>query len=140
MSGGGRVALRERHRTPHDAALDPARARGSFAAGLALQAWQGAGANERSGFFEKYASELGLNIDQYKQDLTSKAVTEKINRDRSTAQKFKATSTPTFVLNGQVLPESASVNADEFKRTVEQALKDAGYKLDEPAQSDNKQQ
>ncbi len=104
------------------------------------QAWQGAGANERSGFFEKYASELGLNIDQYKQDLTSKAVTEKINRDRSTAQKFKATSTPTFVLNGQVLPESASVNADEFKRTVEQALKDAGYKLDEPAQSDNKQQ
>lgn len=99
------------------------------------QAWQSAGANERSGFFEKYASELGLNVDQYKKDVSSKAVSEKINRDRSTAQKFNATSTPTFVLNGKVLPESASVNADEFRKTVEQALKDAGYKLDQPAET-----
>jgi protein-disulfide isomerase len=92
-------------------------------------AWQSAAVEERGRIFETYAQQLGLNVGQFTQDLSSPAVTEKINRDRATAQKLNASSTPTFVLNGQLLPEQVSVNGDELKKTVEQALRDAGHDL-----------
>lgn len=93
-------------------------------------AWQSAGVDERGSIFEKYAQELELNIDQFKQDLSNPAINEKINRDRATARKLGATSTPTFVLNGQVLSEQTSVNGDELKKAIDKALEDAGYNLD----------
>lgn len=94
-------------------------------------AWQSAGVDERGSIFEKYAEELKLNLEQFKKDLSSPAVNEKINRDRASARKLGATSTPTFVLNGQVLSEQTSVNGDELKKAVEKALRDAGYNLDQ---------
>ncbi len=96
------------------------------------QAWQSAGVNERSGFFEQYASSVGLNLDQFKKDLTNSDISDKIKRDRAMAKTFNANSTPTFILNGQVLPETASVNPEELKKAVIKALEDAGYNLEEP--------
>jgi protein-disulfide isomerase len=64
--------------------------------------WSTASVGDRGKLFENYAAQIGLNVDQYKSDLTSKDITEKINRDIATGKgTFKASSTPTFILNGQ---------------------------------------
>lgn len=94
------------------------------------QAWSSASVGDRTGIFEGYAQAIGLNMDQFKSDLSNKDVSQKIERDRATAKTLGATSTPTFVLNGQKLPEATATNADELKAAVEEALIEAGFKLD----------
>jgi protein-disulfide isomerase len=89
-------------------------------------AWSGVPVDQRGAVFEGYASELGLNIEQYKKDITSKDITNKIGRDKSTAtQKFGVDSTPTFVLNGQVIKGQDAVKADVLATKIEEALKAA---------------
>ena len=76
------------------------------------QSWSNASVGDRGKVFENYAAQIGLNLDQYKADLTSKDITEKINRDIYTGkQVFKASSTPTFILNGKKIENSELVNA-----------------------------
>jgi protein-disulfide isomerase len=92
--------------------------------------WGEASANARTGIFEQYAKDLGLNIDEYKQALSSSEVNQKIDRDRSSAQVFDTNATPTFILNGEKLPEAVSTSPDQLKSAVKDALEKAGYKLD----------
>ena len=66
-------------------------------------AWSSAAADQRDGFFASYAEEIGLNIDQYRSDLTSKKVTEKISRDQALGRKMKVDSTPGVLLGGEKL-------------------------------------
>ena len=71
--------------------------------------------------FEDYATELGLNIDQFKQDVASQSVLDVINADVKIGQDIGAQSTPTFVLNGQVL-ESPPQNIEGFKALIDAEL------------------
>jgi protein-disulfide isomerase len=88
--------------------------------------WSNVPVDQRGAVFEGYANGIGLNIEQFKQDLTSKDIATKINRDKSTAtQKFGVDSTPTFVLNGQVIKGQDAVKADVLATKVEEALKAA---------------
>jgi protein-disulfide isomerase len=89
--------------------------------------WRDKSVSDRGAAFEQLAQSIGLDMNRYKQDLSSKLVSEKINRDRATARTINATSTPTFLLNGQKLPEDVSVNGDRLKEAVKQALEAAGY-------------
>jgi protein-disulfide isomerase len=52
-------------------------------------------------FFLKYATELKLNIDQFKNDLNSAVVKDRVNSDLKEAEAIGVDSTPTFFLNGQ---------------------------------------
>ena len=52
-------------------------------------------------FFLKYATELKLNIDQFKNDLNSAVVKDRVNSDLKEAEQIGVDSTPTFFLNGQ---------------------------------------
>jgi len=73
--------------------------------------WSSASVGDRGKAFENYAAQIGLNLDQYRTDLTSKDLTEKINRDIYTGkQVFTATSTPTFILDGKKV-ENANLAA-----------------------------
>lgn len=84
--------------------------------------WSGASASERTQIFENYAQQLGLNLDQYKSDVSKQEITTKINRDISTGRNnFSVNSTPTFILNGQKI----SSNADELRKAVREAVQAA---------------
>jgi protein-disulfide isomerase len=88
--------------------------------------WGPVPVDQRGAVFEGYASQLGLNIEKYKQDTTLKDISTKIARDKSTAtQKFGVDSTPTFVLNGQVIKGQDAVKADILAAKVEEALQQA---------------
>ena len=52
-------------------------------------------------YFLNYAKELKLNIDQFKNDLNSAVVKDRVNSDLKEAEQIGVDSTPTFFLNGQ---------------------------------------
>lgn len=93
-------------------------------------AWQNADSNNRGGIFEGYARELGLNIDQYKADLTKPEISQKIKFDQALGRKAGANSTPTFVLNGRTLSNDKWNSAEAFDKTVSGELKKAGFTLE----------
>jgi protein-disulfide isomerase len=71
--------------------------------------------------FEKYAVEAGLNIEQWKQDVKSDEVKEKINDSYSEAVSLNLQGTPSFFLNGKSigLPRGYEL----FKKLIEEELK-----------------
>lgn len=71
--------------------------------------------------YNGYAEELGLNIDQFKQDFSSASVNATINADIRAGQEIGATSTPTFVLNGQKLEELPRDQAG-FNKLIDDAI------------------
>ena len=81
-------------------------------------AWRDTATSQQK-LFESYAEELGLNMDQFRKDYTSKAVADKIRRDETSAKEFDATGTPTFVLNGEKIQNPADIAA------IEKVLNDA---------------
>lgn len=70
--------------------------------------------------FESYASQLGLNMDQFKTDRDSKEVGEKINKDYQSGVASRVNGTPTFFLNGKKIDNPRSY--DQFKTIIIQAL------------------
>lgn len=71
--------------------------------------------------FEGYASQLELNLEQFKTDMKSAGVADVINADIKAGQAAKANSTPTFVLNGQKI-EKNPTSQDEFKKLLDDEL------------------
>ncbi len=71
--------------------------------------------------FIGYAKELGLDITQFKKDIDSQAIKEKVARDSNDGTLVKLNSTPTFFLNGIKLENPASF--EELKKLVEDAIK-----------------
>ncbi len=88
--------------------------------------WEDLGAETRTQVFEDYARQIGLNIDQFKQDLTSEEVADKVNRDRALGRKVGVDSTPTFYLNGQKLESADYTTAGALDAKIREALKQAG--------------
>lgn len=92
--------------------------------------WSSATADQRDGIFEGYATELGLKLDQFRTDLSSKKVTEKISRDQALGRKVKVDATPgIFVGNTKISDETTSnlIQADGSKlmSELETAIKQA---------------
>lgn len=79
------------------------------------------GASNVVKILEDYATELGLNIEKFKQDFSSGAVNDVINKDVKAAQGLKATSTPTFVLDGKKL-EQLPRDAEGFSKLIDEAI------------------
>jgi len=71
--------------------------------------------------FEKYAAEIGLDIAQFKKDLTSKKLKDQIDADTSQARKLGATGTPAFFINGRFLSGAQPIGS--FKRLIDEMLK-----------------
>lgn len=89
-------------------------------------AWENATGEQRGAIFEGYGQSIGLNVDQYKKDLSSSDVAKKINRDVALAKKAGAQATPTFVLNGKVLSQDQWSTKEAFNKVIADALKKAG--------------
>jgi protein-disulfide isomerase len=63
------------------------------------QTWSGN--SSAATIFETYAEEMGLNMDQFKTDVASDNVLEKINSDTDSGRSLGVNATPTFFINGQ---------------------------------------
>lgn len=70
--------------------------------------------------FKKYASELKLDIDKFKEDLKNKVGEDKINNDKADGNAAGVNSTPTFFINGQ--KQAGGLPYDQFKALIEQEL------------------
>lgn len=71
--------------------------------------------------FDSYATQLGLNVSQFKKDFASSKTNDVINADKAEFNKTgEQLSTPTFFLNGKKI-QAASV--EEFSKLIDNALK-----------------
>ena len=59
-------------------------------------AWKNANITDRDNIFKSYAEQLKLNIDQYKTDIASNKVKNKIDFDMALGRKHGVAATPTF--------------------------------------------
>jgi protein-disulfide isomerase len=87
--------------------------------------------------FEQFAREIGLNVEKFKQDLTTNhgAYDAQIQADQAEAARYGARGTPAFFINGR--PLSGAMPFDNFAKIIdeeitaaEKALK-AGVKPDQ---------
>ena len=69
---------------------------------------------------EEYASEMGLDMDQFRRDVKAEEVSERIKEDMMQAQKLGVTGTPAFFINGKFL--SGAQPYANFKRYIDEAL------------------
>lgn len=70
--------------------------------------------------FEGYAQEIGLDMDKYRTDVASQAVSSRISQDMDSGTKLRVNSTPTLFLNGEriQIPQTA----DELKQLIQDAI------------------
>lgn len=92
--------------------------------------WKGVSSSERGGVFRSYAAALNLDLDTFEADIAASAITQKIAFDQAL---FKATghqqSTPTFILNGQLVPQETWGNDEAFDALIREKLTAAGVQL-----------
>jgi protein-disulfide isomerase len=77
-----------------------------------------------SAIFEAYAEQVGLNMEQFKQDVNSKEVKNRVTRDRNEANRLGVNATPTFFLNGEKIQNPRGYEA--FVALIEKELEGAG--------------
>lgn len=75
--------------------------------------------NNAKEIFVNYAKELGLNVEQFKQDLDSKEVKNKVDSDYQSGIEAKVNHTPTFFVNGKEIQNPRSY--EEFKKIINDA-------------------
>lgn len=69
--------------------------------------------------FVAYAEELGLDTAQFEEDLTSKAVKRAVDDSYNSSRSQGISSTPTFVLNGEVIKPGS---LEEFRTLIREQL------------------
>lgn len=71
-------------------------------------------------FFEQYAQQIGLNVEQFKKDAASSAVNRTVTADMAKGNEAGVESTPTFFLDGKKVTINNSVDA--FKAEIDKAI------------------
>jgi protein-disulfide isomerase len=88
---------------------------------LFLQQHMWASSTNARSFFTSLASQLGLNAGQFTQSLEAVQTRDRILADVAKGRDANIPGTPTFFINGQLVPGSPGV--DELALLVERALK-----------------
>lgn len=70
--------------------------------------------------FEKYAEQLGLDMNAYKTAVASEATKARVDRDIESGKAVGNTGTPSFYLNGKKLPNPQGY--EEFKKVIQEAI------------------
>lgn len=91
--------------------------------------WASLNADQRTNKFVSYAEQLGLDATTFKKDLESDKISKKISRDQALGKKIGATSTPTLVLNSEVLPTDKWSTAEKLENTIREAITASGQTL-----------
>lgn len=78
-------------------------------------------ANNHEEIFVDYAKQLELDIDKFRSDMKSKEAEQFVKTQEAEAKNLGLQSTPTFALNGKIIPNPAGY--EEFKKVIEEELK-----------------
>lgn len=70
--------------------------------------------------FERYAENIGLDIDQFKRDFDSSVVRDRVNAHIRLSAELGLNSTPTFYVNGKIIRNPLS--ADAFAEIIQAEL------------------
>lgn len=70
--------------------------------------------------FEGYAQQIGLNLEQFKKDVASKEVKDRVERDKNSGTRLGVSGTPTFFLNGDKIPNPKT--PEDFKTFINAAI------------------
>jgi protein-disulfide isomerase len=70
-------------------------------------------------FFIQYANELGLDVDQFKRQMNSSIIKDKIKNDMKEGRDLGLTATPTFFLNGEKMTISTY---EDFVNQIAKAI------------------
>lgn len=76
-------------------------------------------------YFEKYAEQIGLNMEKYKADLGSEEVNAVIMKDLKDVKEIGGTGTPTIAINGKKI-ESPGADFDKLSKVLDDALASSG--------------
>ena len=73
---------------------------------------------------DELALVLGLNLERFQTCVSSQESINAITRDVDLARRFKIESTPSFIINGQLI--GGAIGIDEFRRIIEKELRFQG--------------
>lgn len=73
--------------------------------------------------FENYAQQIGLDMEKYSTDITSREVKDRIERDRTSGEELDLAGTPSFFLNGNKITNPRGY--EEFKKIIQTAIEKA---------------
>lgn len=74
----------------------------------------------QTALFEKYATELGMNVEQLRTAIADRRYLQKIERDKKDGQSVGVNKTPTFFVNGRQLP---GIGEQELRFMIDEELK-----------------
>lgn len=77
--------------------------------------------NNPQTFFEDFATQLGLDLNKFREDMKSTAVNSSVQADRIEAKKQGYQGTPTFVLEGKHIDSPRDLDA--FSKLIDEAIK-----------------
>lgn len=77
--------------------------------------------SKRAQLFEKYATEIGLDIAKYRTDLKNDAYKDLVDRDKADAISMNVNATPTLIVNGTEVIRGA-VSYEQLKEVVDAEL------------------
>lgn len=97
--------------------------------------WNSETTNKPDKYFEDLARQLGLNMPQYDQCVSSKKYQAKIQAHEQLAERAQIGGTPTFIINGQ--QKEGFLSYDQFKAWVDQELAKGGASAAQAAASDS---
>lgn len=94
-------------------------------------AWSDVNTSERTDVFTEYAKNIGLDVDKFKEDLTSRQVSAKISRDRAFGQKLGVTGTPSVYIGNEKLSDEEITDliqgtGEKLMDKLDDAIKKAG--------------
>lgn len=100
--------------------------------------WSTAGVDERNELYFSYADKLGLNRDQFIEDMKSDKVRKKIEFDKATAKEANLDATPYFLIDGQKVDTNTWGEDDKFREKINEVLKKNGINPPAKKASDDK--
>lgn len=92
--------------------------------------WASTSPANRNDIFTVYARQIALDEATFLDDLSKEAITQKINFDVALGKLYKVTGTPTFFIDGEVVPISQD-NPSALEDAIKEALTKAGVELGE---------
>lgn len=87
--------------------------------------WSAASALERGSFFDKYATELKLDLNKFHEDMQSENISKKIQFDRALGMAVGVQGTPTTFLNGEQVKNEDIASTEAIKKILDKAIKEA---------------
>lgn len=82
------------------------------------------GSSNPQSLFEGYAQEIGLDLQQFQNDLNSAETQRAVIEEKKQGDQMGVDSTPTFFINGEKLVQNPQ-NVEQFKRLINLYLEEA---------------